>query len=112
MSPTVQSLRAVECYDYHARAGLVWENSSNPQRFPPQGFRPGKLHPLLKAKRRTRAETQLDLRPSLRAHAFCPPGSIGGYPLTYSCSASTGGTRLKCLLSPSQSSFLDNIYTY
>lgn len=49
MSPTDQSLRAVDC-DYHAVP--VVENSCNPQRFPPRGFRPGKLHPLLKATRR------------------------------------------------------------
>lgn len=50
MSPTVQSLWTVTCYDSHAV--LVAENCSNPQRFPPQGFHPGKLHPLLKATRR------------------------------------------------------------
>lgn len=50
MSPTDQNLQAVDCCDYHAVP--VVENSCSPQRFPPQGFRPGKLHPLLKATRR------------------------------------------------------------
>lgn len=51
MPPTVQSLRAEEdCCDYHAVLAVA--DSSNPQRFPPRGFRPDKPHPLLKAKRR------------------------------------------------------------
>lgn len=111
MSLAVQSLWAADCCDYHAL--LVAADSSNPQRFPPQGFRPGKPHPLLKAKRRGPEQRLPELGPSLRAHTFCfwssPLGFEGTaehlWPPAHSSSASFLGTKLKSLL-PAPTKFL------